>query len=159
MSYLVLIILLALGISSAGQDFYVGSASVNFVDPERNNHVVNTTIYYPAETAGQNVPIATGEFDCATPPSQRQHLMYEATASQQKITIDIFGGGHCYFADYNFLCSLGESSCVPQPLSTREKQQAVTLDFLNLYFGFILKNNVGSWQVFQDSLQSSPRIY
>lgn len=289
MRYPVLIILLALGISSAGQDFSVGSTTVSFIDPERNNRVINTAIYYPAETAGQNVPVATGEFpvitfghgfvmvhtayeflwldlvpkgyilafpttegsispshlnfgldlafiisqmkaesldetsmfygaiaetsaimghsmgggasflacennaepttmvtfaaantspssiqaaanvniptllfagefDCVTPPSQHQYPMYEATASQQKIIIDIFGGGHCYFADYNFLCSLGEASCVPQPLITREKQQAVTLDFLNLYFDFILKNNAGSWQLFQDSLQSSPRI-
>lgn len=290
MKKLFLLLLLAFAaLSVAAQNFSIGSTSVNFIDPERNNRVINTNIYYPAETAGQNVPLASGEFpviafghgfvmvhtayeflwldlvpkgyilafpttegsispshlnfgldlafiiskmktenldetslfyeavaetsaimghsmgggaaflacennaepttmvtfaaantnpssiqaaanvniptllfagefDCVTPPIQHQYPMYEATASQQKIIIDIFGGGHCYFADYNFLCSLGEASCIPQPLINREQQQSVTLDFLSLYFDFMLKNNAGSWQIFQDSLQSSLRI-
>jgi hypothetical protein len=271
------------------QNFSLGSTTITFIDPERNNRQISTAIYYPSETAGQNVPVAEGqfpviafghgfvmvhtayqflwldmvpkgyilafpttegsispshlnfgldlafiisqmkvenvdensmffsaiaetsaimghsmgggasflacennsepttmvtfaaantnpssiqaaanvhiptllfasEFDCVTPPVQHQYPMYEATASQQKIIIDIFGGGHCYFADYNFLCSLGEASCIPQPAITRSQQQSATLDFLNLYFDYMLKDNVASWEIFLDSLQNSLRI-
>jgi hypothetical protein len=285
---LALILLLAINKIPA-QDFSVGSTTVTFIDPERNNRQISVAIYYPAETSGQNVPVAegafpvisfghgfvmvhtayqflwldlvpkgyilafpttegslspshldfgldlafiisqmkaenldqtsmfyeavaetsaimghsmgggasflacenndkpttmvtfaaaitnpssiqaaanvniptllfAGEFDCVTPPVQHQYPMYEATASQQKIIIDIYGGGHCYFADYNFFCSLGEASCIPQPAITRQQQQSATLDFLNLYFDFILKGNAGSWEIFLDSLQASQRI-
>lgn len=271
------------------QDFAVGSTSITFIDPERNNRQIPTAIYYPAETAGQNVPVSAGEFpviafghgfimvhtayqflwldlvakgyilafpttegsfapshlnfgldlafiisamktegqdensifyekvaqtsavmghsmgggasflacenntepttivtfaaantspssiqaaagvtiptllfagefDCVTPPSEHQYPMYEATASDQKIIIDIYGGGHCYFADYNLFCSIGEASCSPQPATSREEQQQTTLDFLNLYFDFLLKGDENAGQVFFDSLQSSPRI-
>jgi hypothetical protein len=287
-----LILLLALIITVfplSAQDFSVGSTTINFVDPERNNRQISTSIYYPAETTGQHVPVApgeypviafghgfvmvhtayqflwlylvpkgyilafpttessllpshadfgmdlafiisqmkaenlnemshfygviaetsaimghsmgggasflaaenntepttmvtfaaadtnpsaiqaaanidmptllfAGEFDCVTPPAQHQYPMYNATASQQKIIIDIFGGGHCYFADYNLLCSLGEASCIPQAFISRQQQQSTTLDFLSLYFDYTLKNNAGSWQIFLDSLQNSPRI-
>jgi pimeloyl-ACP methyl ester carboxylesterase len=283
------LILLSAICKITAQDFSVGSTIVTFTDPERNNRQISTAIYYPAETSGQNVPVAegafpvisfghgfvmvhtayqflwldlvpkgyilafpttegslspshldfgldlafiiskmkaenldqtsmfyeavaetsgimghsmgggasflackdneepttmvtfaaantnpssiqaaanvniptllfAGEFDCVTPPVQHQYPMYEATASQQKIIIDIYGGGHCYFADYNFLCSLGEASCIPQPAITRQQQQSATLDFLNPYFDFMLKGNAGSWEIFMDSLQTSQRI-
>lgn len=286
---ILLLVLIVTVFPLSAQDFSVGSTIINFVDPERNNRQISTSIYYPAETAGQDVPVApgefpviafghgfvmvhtayeflwlhlvpkgyilafpttessllpshddfgldlafiisqmkaenldeisqfygviaetsaimghsmgggasflaaenntepttmvtfaaadtnpsaitaaanidmptllfAGEFDCVTPPAQHQYPMYNATASQQKIIIDIFGGGHCYFADYNLLCSLGEASCIPQPFISRQQQQSTTLDFLNLYFDYTLKNNAGSWQIFLDSLQNSPRI-
>lgn len=290
MKILTLFLILILAINKIpAQDFSVGSTTVTFIDPERNNRQISVAIYYPAETSGQNAPVAegafpvisfghgfvmvhtayqflwlnlvpkgyilafpttegslspshldfgldlafiisqmkaenldqtsmfyeavaetsaimghsmgggasflacenndkpttmvtfaaaitnpssiqaaanvniptllfAGEFDCVTPPVQHQYPMYEATASQQKIIIDIYGGGHCYFADYNFLCSIGEASCNPQPAITRQQQQSATLDFLNPYFDFILKGNAGSWEIFMDSLQTSPRI-
>lgn len=112
--------------------------------------------------AAENVTIPTllfaGELDCVTPPQQHQYPLYQATASQQKIIIDIAGGGHCYFADYNLLCSIGETSCSPQPAITRQQQQSVVLDFLNLYFDYMLKGNSGSGVEFFDSLQVSQRI-
>jgi len=110
--------------------------------------------------AGVTIPtlLFAGEFDCVTPPPQHQYPLYEATASQQKVIIDIFGGGHCFFADYNLLCSIGEAACSPQPAITRQQQQSVILDFIGLYFDFILKGNEGAGTLFFDSLQNSPRI-
>jgi dienelactone hydrolase len=110
--------------------------------------------------ANVNIPtlLFAGEFDCVTPPSQHQYPMYEATASQQKIIVDILGGGHCFFGDPNFFCSVGEGSCNPQPAISRQQQQAITLNFLNPYFDYMLKNEFESWLVFLDSLQTSQSI-
>jgi hypothetical protein len=284
-----LLILLCLGFQAFSQNHSIGSTTVNFIDPERNNRSISTAIYYPALSSGQNASIAPGQFpviafghgfvmvhtaynflwtelvpkgyilafpttegsfspshlnfgldlafivnqmkvegqdassffynavaetsavmghsmgggasflacdgnqepttivtfaaantnpsaigaaegvtiptllfagqnDCVTPPPVHQYPIYEATASQQKIIVDIIGGGHCFFADYNLFCAIGEGSCSPQPTISRSEQHAATLDFLNPWFEFMLKNNPDAWQVFLDSLQSSARI-
>jgi hypothetical protein len=83
--------------------------------------------------------------------------MYDSLASNCKVFINIKGGGHCYFADANFICSLGEFGC-PAFTITRQQQHATTLDFLIPYLDFYLKNNSASWLIFNDSLTNSPRI-
>jgi len=42
--------------------FQVGHTSITFTDPTRNNRPVLTDIYYPAAVAGDNVPVAAGQF-------------------------------------------------------------------------------------------------
>ena len=41
------------------QPFQIGHTTVNFVDASRNNRVIATEIYYPAENAGENVALTT----------------------------------------------------------------------------------------------------
>jgi pimeloyl-ACP methyl ester carboxylesterase len=96
--------------------------------------------------------------DCVTPPAQNQVPMYDSLASDCKVYISITGGGHCYFGDYNFLCSLGEASCQQNFTITREQQHDVILDFLVPYLDYNLKNDASSWLLFNDSLESSSRI-
>jgi dienelactone hydrolase len=98
-----------------------GGAS--FLACENNSEPTTMVTFAAANTnpssiqAAANVHIPTllfaGEFDCVTPPVQHQYPMYEATASQQKIIIDIYGGGHCYFADYNFFVPLAKLPAFP----------------------------------------------
>lgn len=46
-----------------GQTYQVGHRTVQPVDSSRNNRVItDTEIYYPATTAGDNVPVASGSF-------------------------------------------------------------------------------------------------
>ncbi len=40
------------------QPFQVGHTSITFTDPARNNRSIPTEIYYPADAAGDNVPLA-----------------------------------------------------------------------------------------------------
>jgi len=40
--------------------------TVTFVDSSRSNRQINTEIYYPAKSAGNNTPIATGVFPLIT---------------------------------------------------------------------------------------------
>lgn len=114
-----------------------------------------------AIASARNITIPTLVFaadkDCVTPPATNQSPMYDSLASDCKVFISIRGGGHCYFADANFICSLGEFGC-PAFTITREQQHATTLDFTRLYLGHYLKNQTNAWITFLDSLNSSPRI-
>jgi hypothetical protein len=48
----------ALSVASS-HAYEIGYTSVTYVDPDRGNRQVDTEIYYPADTPGQNVPVAT----------------------------------------------------------------------------------------------------
>jgi pimeloyl-ACP methyl ester carboxylesterase len=50
--------LLLAGNSLLAQPFQVGHASITFTDPARNNRSIPTEIYYPADAAGDNVPLS-----------------------------------------------------------------------------------------------------
>lgn len=103
--------------------------------------------------------VISGELDCVAPPAAHQLPMYDSLASDCKIYISIKDGGHCYFANYNFLCTTGEESCNPGgvPLS-RAEQQATTMNFVKPYLDYFLKGNVSSWNSFVDSLNNSSKI-
>ncbi len=101
--------------------------------------------------------VFSAELDCVAPPSTNQLPMYDSLASGCKNFINIKGGGHCYFADANFICSLGEIGC-PAFTITRDQQHAVTLDFTIPYLACYLKKQPAAWSVFNDSLSSSERI-
>ena len=114
-----------------------------------------------AIAAARNITIPSLVFaadkDCITPPASNQIPMYDSLASGCKVFINIKGGGHCYFADANFICSLGEIGC-PAFTISREQQHATTLDFTKLYLAYYLKNQPTAWNTFNDSLNNSPRI-
>lgn len=137
---------------AAAQDTAV-TAVANFAAANTNPSAV---------TASANITVPTllfsGAADCVTPPSQHQEIMYDSLASSCKTLISISGGGHCYFANPNFLCTFGENSCSPNPTITREQQQDVTFDFLIPWLKFHLKSDADAWEIFTDSLASSQRI-
>ncbi|MEI6435140.1 MAG: T9SS type A sorting domain-containing protein [Bacteroidota bacterium] len=95
--------------------------------------------------------------DCITPPQINQIPMYDSLGSACKVFINIIGGGHCYFADANFICSLGEIGC-PAFTISREQQHATTLDFTKLFLDYNLKGDAAAWIAFNDSLTASSRI-
>lgn len=54
---------LLLGLSQLySQNHSIGHTTINFVDSSRNNRVIQTEIYYPANTQGDNVPALQGSF-------------------------------------------------------------------------------------------------
>ena len=114
-------------------------------------------------TAAANVTIPTlvisGGDDCVAPPNDHQIPMYNALASSCKTYISIANGGHCFFANYNFACTLGEESCNPGGVSlTRDQQQATTMSIVIPYLDYFLNGNVASWYSFVDSLNNSSTI-
>ena len=113
-------------------------------------------------TAAQSVTIPvlviSGSVDCVASPSTNQIPMYDSLASDCKVFISVKNGCHCYFGDANTMCTFGESTCDATPPLSRSIQHSVTLDFVKLYLDYYLKNNSSSWTIFNDSLNSSPRI-
>jgi predicted dienelactone hydrolase len=134
-----------------------------------NNPDITTLITFaPAETNPSAIAAAAlctlpslvfaGSNDCVTPPAQNQMPMFEALPDGRKTFISISGGGHCYFADYNFYCSFGENTCSPSPSITRDQQHQITLSLLVPFINFQLKGSCASWQIFDDLLDSSSEI-
>jgi dienelactone hydrolase len=157
----------SVGNTSAIMGHSMGGGS-SFLAAE-NNATITTMVTFAAAntnpssiTAAQQVAVPTllfsGVNDCVTPPAQHQDIMYDSTTAAYKTQINITGGGHCYFANSNFSCTFGESTCTPSPSIVREEQQDVTNDFLKLWLGYFLKNDCQDAQKFQDSLISSTRI-
>lgn len=134
-----------------------------------NNPAISTLINFAAaETtpsaiaAAANIDAPTlmfsGSDDCVTPAGEHQVPMYDNLASDCKTHITIINGGHCYFADFNFFCNLGESLCNPSLDITREEQQLITFEFLTLWLDYSLRDNLTAFAAFNDSLQNSTRI-
>lgn len=134
-----------------------------------NNVSITTMISFAAANtnpssiaASQQVSIPTllfsGSNDCVAPPSQHQDIMFDSSSAAFKTQINIIGGGHCFFANSNFNCTFGESTCTPIPTILREEQQASTQDFLKLWLGYYLKDECAKAIEFQDSLFTSSRI-
>ncbi len=102
--------------------------------------------------------VLSGSVDCVAPPATNQVPTYDSLASACKVFISITGGCHCYFADYNLYCIIGEQTCDTNPPLATADQEDATLDFVKLYLDYYLKNNAASWTAFNDSLQVSHRI-
>jgi hypothetical protein len=149
-----------MGHSMGGGASMLGAASDTIVKAVVNFAAANTTPSAISAAADITVPalLFSGSGDCVTPPAQHQELMYDSLASDCKTRISITGGGHCYFANENFLCTFGENSCGPDITITREQQQDATFDFLLPWLDYFLKSEQQAWEIFADSLASSNRI-
>lgn len=58
----ILWLILILGSSASQAQFSIGHISTTFTDPDRNNRQIPVEIYYPAQVAGEAVPLADGSF-------------------------------------------------------------------------------------------------
>ena len=131
----------------------VPTAMVTFAAAETNPSAIAAASHITIPSL-----VFAADEDCVTPPPQHQIPMYDSLASECKVYISIKGGGHCYFADYNFLCSFGEAGCQQNFTITREQQHSIVIDFLVPYLNYTLKNDASAWILFNDSLESSSRI-
>jgi pimeloyl-ACP methyl ester carboxylesterase len=60
-SYLT-ILLIFISIYTQAQPFQIGHKQQTFIDESRSNRSINTEIYYPSNSSGDNVPMANGIF-------------------------------------------------------------------------------------------------
>jgi pimeloyl-ACP methyl ester carboxylesterase len=134
-----------------------------------NNTNITTLINFAAATtnpssidAAVDVTVPTlvfiGENDGVAPPATNQIPMYDSCSSQCKTRITILGGGHCYFANSNTYCSIGEGTTSPQPTITRDEQHIRTFYMLLPYLDFMLKNDAISGNTFLSRLTSNTDI-
>jgi hypothetical protein len=75
MKHFVLLILFSLGsLAGFAQPYQVGHKQKTFADPSRSNRNITTEIYYPSDAAGNNVPIAPGQFPVLVFRQPRLHF-------------------------------------------------------------------------------------
>ncbi|MFQ3580240.1 MAG: proprotein convertase P-domain-containing protein, partial [Bacteroidales bacterium] len=166
--------------SDSGSDFYQklsGTSAImghsmgggsSFLAAANNNNLTALINFAAAETnpsaiaAAANVNVPTlmfyGVNDGVCPPAQHQLPMYQNLASSCKNIVGIIGGGHCYFANYNFNCSFGESTQSPSPTITREQQQQIVAQILVPYLDFVLKGDAQAEQLYYYRLNTMNEI-
>lgn len=113
-------------------------------------------VYAPSVT----VPalVFSGANDCVATPVDNQVPLYNALGSQCKTFISITGGSHCQFAESNFNCNFGETTCSPDPTITRDQQHAIVLSLLMPYLDYMLKNNAAAGILYNSLLTTSSDI-
>lgn len=149
-----------MGHSMGGGATFLGCAADTTITTQITLAAANTSPSAVQAAGSIQIPslLFAGQNDCVTPPQQHQQPIYDSLASGRKAMITVLGGGHCFFADYNFNCSLGELTCSPSPSISRSQQQAVVIDFLKPWLEMTLRGNQGAWDLFYDSLMTSGRI-
>lgn len=102
--------------------------------------------------------IFAGGNDCVTPASQHSRLIYDNLTSSCKWYLSINGGSHCQFANQNFNCSFGESTCSPSPTINRTTQQLLVKEYLIPWLDFELKSECNPWILLQSNLNNDSRL-
>lgn len=82
-----------------------------------------------------------GAQDGVAPAGANSQLMYDGVSSVDKAYVNITGGAHCYFANTNFLCDLGEATSSSGISISRADQQAIRDEYLCPWLDFYLKDN------------------
>lgn len=134
-----------------------------------NNTSIKTIVgLAPAETtpsaisAAVNVSVPTlvfsGSADGVTVPANNHTPIYNGVTSACKYFLSVIGGAHCYFANSNFNCDLGEGTSSPNISITRAEQQKVTYDYLIPWLNYYLKEDCDAWTAFISPQSSDTRI-
>ncbi|HCK21451.1 MAG TPA: hypothetical protein DHW15_04605 [Bacteroidetes bacterium] len=130
------------------------------------NKITTTITFAAAETSpsaiaacpsmtAPSLVFATDD-DCVTPPAVHQIPMFEALGGPCNTYIEIAGGTHCQFADYNFTCSLGELFCASD--ISRNTQHNLVNTFMVPWLQRFLKNSTAAYDSFNDLLLSTEGI-
>ncbi len=148
-----------MGHSMGGGASFLGAAGNSAITTVVNLAAAETNPSAIAASAQVLVPtlVFAGSNDCITPIAEHQQPMYEALTVPCRAFVSITGGGHCYFADYNFNCAFGELTCSPSPSITRAQQHDVVDDFATLWLDHFLKGDADALNAFIDSAAVSDR--
>lgn len=101
--------------------------------------------------------ILSGNEDAVTPPADHHLLIYNGLGSNCKTFVSILGGGHCYFANSNINCDLGETIS-GAPTIDRPTQQDILFDVVQPFLKFHLMEDCPSWTDFLAELANDTRI-
>ena len=148
-----------MGHSMGGGASFLGAAGNTAITTVVNLAAAETSPSAIAACAQVLVPtlVFAGSNDCITPIAEHQQPMYEALTVPCRAFVRITGGGHCYFAENNLNCSLGELTCTPAPAITRAQQHDVVNDFATLWLDHFLRGDAEALNTFIDSASVTDR--
>jgi hypothetical protein len=126
---------------------------VNYAAAETNPSAIAA-----AGNAAMPTLVFSGSQDCVVPAAGNQQDMYTASASTCKAFVSITGAGHCQFANSNFNCTFGETTCGGAGGLSRAQQQDAAQDLTLLWLKRYLKDDLTAGVAFADSLVLSARI-
>lgn len=149
-----------MGHSMGGGASFLGAANNPDIDALVNFAAAETNPSAIAAAANVTVPtlIFSGADDCVTPEASNQDLMYASLTSGCKTQVSINNGKHCFYANSNLNCSLGEGFCNSSSNITRAEQQTITFSFLKLWLSAKLYGDLSSQTNFNSLLESSNQI-
>lgn len=128
-------------------------AIITFAAAETNPSAMEAA----SEFSGKTI-MFYGQNDNVTPYAEHQEPIYYNSASNCKTVIQINGGIHCYFNNYDFTCWMGEFAVGSNAQISRAEQQQVVIDFMTMLIYSEMYQDQESHENFIDSLILSPRI-
>lgn len=148
-----------MGHSMGGGASFLGAAGNASITTVVNLAAAETNPSAVSACADVLVPtlMFAGSNDCVTPIADHTAPMFEALTVPCRAFINVTGGGHCYFAQSNFNCNLGELTCSPAPAISRAQQHAVVNDFATLWLDHFLKGDADALAAFVDSTSGTTR--
>ena len=149
-----------MGHSMGGGASFLAAANNSDIDALVNFAAAETNPSAISAAANVIVPalLFSGADDCVTPETSNQNLMYDKLNTACKTQVSINNGGHCYYANSNVSCSLGESFCNSSLNITRTQQQNITFEFLKLWLKDKLYDDETALTDFDGLLQSLSEI-
>ncbi len=137
-----------------------------FLAAQNNTNITALATMAPANTNPSSIDAAAfvrvpslviaGANDCVTPDDEHQIPMYNNLASQCKTYLSFVGASHCQFANSNFNCNFGESTCSPSPTISRTEQHQRTFSYLVPWLNKVLKGVCHPQGNFDALLSSAP---
>lgn len=149
-----------MGHSMGGGASFLGAGGNSNIQALVNFAAAETTPSAVAAAATVQVPtlVFAASEDCVAPIAAHQGPMYAALTVPCKAFVNILGGGHCYFAESTFTCTLGELTCGPDLTISRTEQHAVMNDFAGLWLDHFLKGDEAAYAAVLDSMTMSTRV-
>jgi pimeloyl-ACP methyl ester carboxylesterase len=139
-----------------------------FLAASGDSTVSSLIAFAPAETtpsaidssASLQAPLLvfSGEQDGVTPPPDHHLPLYDSSASDCKFFISILGGAHCYFAEPNTYCDLGEANASTGISVTRSEQQQIAYHFADPWMAAVLQGDPSAFSTFEDRTMNDGSI-
>ena len=135
------LVLISLFINKINAQYSIGHTTINFIDSSRNNRVIQTEVYYPALTNGEDIPCANDSF----PSVVFGHGFVMAWSAYQNIWEEIVPRG------YIMLFPRTEGNLI----STNHQQFGWDLQFL---VKAIHKENLNSQSIFYNHVKDATAL-
>lgn len=115
-----------------------------------------------AITAAANVSVPalifSADGDAVTPAADHHTPIYNGLGSSCKYFVNILGGAHCYYANSNFSCDLGETASGGSITISRQDQHTIMFRYVIPWLNLYLKSDCAENQVFENDIMNDGAV-